>query len=191
MRVKVSSMFDTITVFGKNVLVREYKGQTYVAAKQLVEALSLSWPTQAAAMRRRFERVRCLHFKDAHGKRKWMLAIPAVDVNEWASVVTVTPNSDSDLLLMSFMDMLEDEAFEDAAEMVLNARKARLGERYANLPLTSSELKLVYTDSRRYGMPPSGLLVFLSYRFIADAARRELDRKLCEQRLGEIAALAA
>lgn len=191
MRVKVSSMFASITVFGKSVLVREFKGRTYVAAKQLVEALSLSWPTQAATMRRRFERVRCLHFKDANGKRKWMLAIPAYDVNRWASAVTNTPNSDSDLLLTAFLDMLEDEVFEEAAEMILNVRKAKLGEQYANLPLTSAELKLIYTDSRRYGMPLDSLIVFLSYGFVANAVKRELDRKLREQHLGEIASLVA
>ncbi|WP_377275433.1 hypothetical protein [Rhizobium sp. R86522] len=184
-------MFDSITVFGKSVLVREFKGRTYVAAKQLVEALSLPWPTQAAAMRRRLERVRCLHFKDAHGKRKWMLAIPAVDVNEWASAVTATSNSDSDLLLTAFMDMLEDEAFEESAEMVLNARTVSLGDKYANLPLTSPELKLIYTDRRSYGTPLDGFMTFLGYRRIAASAKRELEWTLTKQRLGEIEALAA
>lgn len=180
MRVKLSSTFDTIVLPStREVMVREFRGKTYVAIKQIVDALDLSWESQRKSIKRRFDGARCLPFKDKHGRGKWMLALPTSDVADWALKVD-TDRGGSTLsadLMLDFLLYLDDLAEEETVELIQSARATRLGEKYRSFPLTAAETRFV-ESARAFAKPLNGLIAFLGYGFVAEGAKRELDRRL-------------
>ncbi|RAS18289.1 phage antirepressor N-terminal domain-containing protein [Ensifer adhaerens] len=172
-----TDMFGSVTMLGKKVFTRQFNGRAYIAIRQLVSAVGLAWKPQFLAIKRRYaSEVRNLPFQDSDGRYKRMLAFPLGEVNEWALSVNkskvAAPSTLRNLELL--LEDLDAAALAESIKTITQVRVAKLGEIYADFPLTKAEQKLL-GDMRAYGREISSFGVFLGYRFVADAAKRELD----------------
>ncbi len=176
MRVTVSGMFDIIDFYGHNVMAREFKGVTYVAVAQIVSALGLNWDAQRKAIKKRVSGARCLPFKDADGRRWWMLAVPTNAINDWICEVDLSKVKRADAVenVAEFIDTLDIQEHDDAVKMLKDARALRLGDHTRRFPLTRAEERML-NDGRKYGRSLSPFFPLLGYKFILPAVKFEIE----------------
>ena len=165
-------------MYGREIPATEENNVTYVAMRPIVEALGLKWKSQRNKIKNKFGG-EVKKFTMSNGRNNKYLAINEWLMIEWAYSVNPLKicGKYTESSLVIFKRLLELELEKKAMNTMLQARTARLGNEYKDVPLVNAELHIM-ERIRAKNLYINPHIAFIAYGFIKDQVKNELDAKL-------------
>jgi len=99
---KTGRNMQTLTAefLGKEVTLVDNNGVAYVAMREIVEGIGLSWGTQSIKLNENSKKFNCFHIETvgADGKNRQMLCMPIKKLNGWLFSINPKSNTRNELV---------------------------------------------------------------------------------------------